>query len=532
MFLSYVGAYSGLLLYQYNHIFSGPRALEPLLIAAVVGLPIGLILKRVNSQWPYNGVVALAAATWTAALTSLYTARIGLPGKTKPKPAGPAKDLRAYHGVSVDQKWSQAELEAFYEGLLAVPTEERFIVDAQDHPGSQIRAILLSCHHNSLSDLALAAYPNAPHLVREMVAAWEQGSVTVELISMRSVVKSEADIRALTCYTEGRLHLFIASDSDDTSSRSSSGSDMQLNITSNCRAIAETLLRACAESLFGLPHNHASIAESLLVCRTDENERGYQVSEGLKRAMPFEFSESKMAAFASVHRRDLLENLCLGLECETKWEDLPQNIRGILLRRVLGESTVFSTTGLVWLQTHLDAEEGCSLETRIARYDLGAYLVVQRSNYFKSQGPMLLGEKAYQQKTADVQYYQDRKRATLTPTSMLRAMGTRIKEPFSWVFHALGTWTKFIMIAPVADLEYQRELRATIKQSSFSRYPFVVKAVTWFLNGLWIFAKFNQRLGLPFFVYHRRKGLEQLSENIKGTLISLKNGRVLVQTLD
>ncbi|EON67197.1 hypothetical protein W97_06450 [Coniosporium apollinis CBS 100218] len=532
MFLAYVGAYTGLLLYQYNHIFSGPRALGPLLCAAAIALPLGLILKRVNSQWPYNGVVALAVATWIAALTSLYTARIGLPGKAKAAPAGPTKDFRAYHGVSVDQKWSQAELEAFHEGLLSVPREERFIVDAQNHPGTEIRAILLSCHPDSLSNLALAAYPNAPHLVRKVVAAWEQGAIAVELTSMRSVVKPEADVRALTCYTEGRLHLFIASDSDETTSRDSTGSDIQMNITSNCRAIAETLLRATAESLFGLSHTQASIAESLLVCRTNEDWRAYQVSESLKRAIPFEFSESKMAAFASAHRRDLLENLCLGLECETKWECLPQNIRTVLLRRCLGEPSLLSATDLQWLQTHLHAEIGCSLETRIARYDLGAYLAVQKSNYFKAQGPLVLGEKAYQQRTADVHYYQDRKRATVSTTSALRAIGMRIKAPFSWCFHALGTWTKFIMIAPVADLEYQRELRCTIKQSSFAKFPIVAKIVTWLLNDLWIFAKISQRLGFPFFIYHRRKDVKQLSESIKGTLISLKNGRLIVQSID
>jgi hypothetical protein len=57
MFLAYVGAYTGLLLYQYNKIFSGPHALMPLLAAVVLGFVLGNILMKVMPEsflllWP------------------------------------------------------------------------------------------------------------------------------------------------------------------------------------------------------------------------------------------------------------------------------------------------------------------------------------------------------------------------------------------------------------------------------------------------------------------------------------------------
>jgi hypothetical protein len=65
MFLCYVGAYTGLLWYQYTKVFSGPHALKPLLIGVSVGLPLGFILHHELPNFLYADIIALGAATWT-----------------------------------------------------------------------------------------------------------------------------------------------------------------------------------------------------------------------------------------------------------------------------------------------------------------------------------------------------------------------------------------------------------------------------------------------------------------------------------
>lgn len=79
MFLAYIGAYTGLLYFQYNRIFCGIRVLADLVPAAILGLVVGPMLVRSLPSFAYSTVVSLAVATWTAALLSLRTADIGLP---------------------------------------------------------------------------------------------------------------------------------------------------------------------------------------------------------------------------------------------------------------------------------------------------------------------------------------------------------------------------------------------------------------------------------------------------------------------
>jgi hypothetical protein len=84
MFLAYIGACTGLLYFQFNRIFYGIRVLADLIPAAILGLVAGLILVRCLPGFAYSTVVALAVATWTAALLSFRTADIGLTRISQP----------------------------------------------------------------------------------------------------------------------------------------------------------------------------------------------------------------------------------------------------------------------------------------------------------------------------------------------------------------------------------------------------------------------------------------------------------------
>ncbi|KAF2758815.1 hypothetical protein EJ05DRAFT_365757 [Pseudovirgaria hyperparasitica] len=518
MFLSYVAAYTGLLLYQYNKIFSGPHVIHPLLFAVGIGLPLGLLLKRFNAGDVWNDVIALGICTWTAAILSIHTAKIGLPRSLKPKLSQKQRKFHHYGGVGVNHEWSQSELEAFYDAIKNSETAETFSIHSSGYPGTEIKSILLSCDQNALSRIALDAFPTAPYLAHRIVSAWEAGTISIELVSMRSVVKAEADIRAISCFSEGTLELLIASDSDDINN--------PLNVSSNCRAIAETLMHACAESVFGLTHDQALIAESILTCSTHDS-GNYQVSEAVKRAMPFEFSESKMEAFALASRKDLLRHLSLGVDCETAWDELPLTMRLAFLSRCLGEATVITADHMYWIEHNVSAEEGCSLSTRIARYDLGALFSVQRYNYFRTQGPMAMNEKAYQQQTADIHYYQDKK-PSRSVKSLLLAIGSAIKRPFAHLYHSIGIWIKFFVLATIADPEYHRELNCILT----GKPKPVRTVVTFLLTLMWRYSHFVQSISIAWFVFHRRRDLKLLSNNIKGTKISVMKNRLNIQYLD
>ena len=513
-YLAYVGAYSGLLLYQYNKIFSGPHALMPLLAASLFAFPLGIALKHIFPSFQYNQVIALGAGTWTAAILSFRTARLSAPRKHRSVMPSEKCQYRAYGGFAVDHEWSQSELEAIYDGICSEPSEMRFHIQARGQPGTEIKSLLLSCGDHSLSRLALSAFPNVTDLARRIVAAWEFGTITLEFAAVRSIVNPEAEVRAMYCYNGERLHILIASDAKN----------QPTNMASNCRAIAETILRACMETMFRLPSKHAATAESLLVCRFADEENS-TVSETFKSSTSMEVSDAEISSHAIAARKTLLENLCLGIDSETRWESLPKEIREKLLKRCLGELVVFTASEQQWLQQTIAGEVGCSLDTKIARYDLESLLSVHRYNYFKIQWPLQTRDKVYRQEMPNIKSIES---SHLNPVkqTLFQRMLHHVKAPLAIFYHFLGIWVKFFIVAWMADPEYQRELACTLEDSP----SYVRPVVTIFFNGMWIIAKTAQSLTLPIFIYKDRADVKKLWRDCKGTVISLRRNKLLVQS--
>ncbi|KAF2401635.1 glycosyl transferase [Trichodelitschia bisporula] len=514
-FIAYIGAYSGLLLYQYNKIFSGPHAMMPLLTAVLLALPLGLILKKVNPGWAYNEVVALAVATWTAAVLSLFTAKITIPPKESLEEKKSQSVYHAYCGLGIDQQWSQSELEAFYVGITTLH-EKRFTISPHEHPGTEIKSLLLSCNEDTLSALALDAFPAVTDLARRVVLAWDRGLIVVELASMRAVIPAEADVRAISYYSGGRLHILVDPDSDNST-------EDQPNIGSNCRVIAETLIHAVGEAFFGLNHEHALISESLLVCRF-VNEEITRVPERLRRALPAVVTVQKKQAFLTQTRRELLRYLCYGLPCDTTWHLMPLEIRRLILRRALGEPCSIGDIEWNWLEEQLSGEAGCALETRTARYDLGAILAVHKFNYFRKQSAKLNHEKSIITDVQEDFQWLKEKHNIVTEKAFFGRVFDKIKVPLGMVQRSLLIWVKFLAIAPIADPEYQRELNCVIQRSGpltrISRYvlPFI-----------WIYSRHVQSIILPWFIFKGRADLAKTWKSLRGKFITLKQGRLTIQ---
>lgn len=542
-FIAYVGAYSGLLIYQYNKIFSGPHAIMPLFVAVMVGLPVGFLLKRFNTvsrgeeelwwendiflfnlprkhDFPYNGVIALGVATWTAAILSFRTAKITLPKKAPLEDNTSNRTFHAYGGLGIDQKWSQPELEAFYDGINGQAGRDNFVISPNDHPGSEIKKLLLSCTEENLSPVAFDAYPMAAELTKKIVASWNRGLITIELVSFRSVIPAEADLRAISYYTGGQLHILVES--------SSEGHITEPNIiSSNCKVIAETLIHAAAESLFGMNHDHALISESLLICRFVDEEMT-RVPERLRRALPDPLIPEKKHAFLVATRRELLRSLCYGLPCDTKWDLMPLAIRRLLLKRCLGEPSSISESQMEWLETQLPAEKGCTLETRIARFNLGAILSVHKFNYFKKQMSKPEAEKKIITNIAEDFSWLKKAHNIDSQTPLGSRIYQKMKAPISRCYHAVGRWLKFAVIAPIGDPEYQRELNCVLNQSN----PYIRMPIRYAYSFIWIYSKTFQSLLIPWFIFKGRDDLKDLWKSLKGTVITMKSGRLIMKSFD
>jgi hypothetical protein len=552
MFLAYVGAYTGLLLYQYNKIFSGPHALMPLLAAVVLGFVLGNILMKVMPEsFLYDKVIALAVSTWAAAIFSFRTAKLGLPEtfdmrmwfletlgqvQRRKRPMGSTESFNiqgvnsqlrlhlssdekyhAYFGAGADAEFSQSELHAFCDKLKAAPKEDRFRIVPTGHPGDEITAMLLSCTHENLTRLALQAFPSMPFLVQRIVLAWKDDLIKVFIVPMQTVAETNTDLRAISQYANGRLTLYMASDSKRSASA-------QLNVSSNCTTIAETLLHACSQTMFGIPHYQAELTESMFACKF-VSEHMYPVSECGKRSMPTQLQGTEVLSFEISCRKELLRHLCLGYDCDTQWDILPLDIRHLFLRRCLGVRAPFTNIEMSWINTNVAAEDSCTILTKVARHDLGAYLATSKLTHFQVQGNQGLEDKEYRQLTADIQksYHPVLNRSAI---SLLGIFTDYIRIPLAYVYHSVGTWVKFFVLACMADPEFQRELNGALVRTP----KFVAKPTTVVLTGLWIYSRAAMSIVLPFFLYHRRKDIAGLAGTVKGSLIIQRKNRLVIQS--
>ncbi|KAL2002885.1 hypothetical protein VTN02DRAFT_5671 [Thermoascus thermophilus] len=489
MFCAYLLAYTGLLWYQYTKIFSGPHALKPLLSAVIIALPIGIAIKVSCPNFLYSSVIALGISTWTAAILSMWTAKIGMPRKVE-SPMELGKTFHAYTAPWSDPEWSQQELHTFYENLSSIPQDSRLMLDPQVHPGIEIKSILLSRNEEPR---LIEAFPDSQNLIKWAIAAWEKGDVTLEVVPQG---KLGPGVRALSCATEGQLKITIGV---------GRGLERRIDISGNCKVIAETLLHAVSEAVLRMPHEYAILSESLVTAG---------VTETMARQLKEEPNTPLVVRWA---KKELLRQLCLGFQCDTDWDRLPKEVRTVLVNRCLGQPCHLSDFQWQWLQERLCKFDTNDLHVHIARCNLGAATAVSILDYAQYGTGESAGHKEFES-PGYISY---------VPTKFT----TNLSLPrrfISRVYHTLGSAVKFIVIAMIADPEFQREFHHTMRASpTFIRVPTI-----FILNLIWMYAKVTQNLVLMFFLFHGRDNVRQLWNETKGMTITLKRNRVVVQNLD
>lgn len=485
MFFAYVLAYTGLLWYQYTKIFSGPHALKPLLIGVVVGLPLGIALKICIPGFRYPQVIGLGASTWTVAILSMWTAKMGIPRKVD-SPAVPARTFHAYLAPWEDPKWSQHELQSFYKNMYRTAIESRLKLSPDTHPGIEVKDLLLS--HKGEPRME-EAFPNSDDIVSMAIEEWEKGNIEIELVSPDLLGPG---IRALSCGTESHLSLVIGV---------GRGLKKQIDIRANCQIIAEMLLQAVSQMIFKMPHEHAILAGSL-------------VASGMTETMTQQLrEEADMPVVMHWARKELLRQLCLGIECDAQWEQLPRDIRALLLDRCLGRPCRLTVTQRQWLEERLCRFDVQELDVHVARCNLGAATAINILAYshYGTGETVARSPKA----TTDISYAPHK----------LPFAASLLKALFSYVYHGLGTVCKFIAVALVADPEFQRELDHVMKR----RTSMLRVSINFLLNLVWCYAKAVQDTFLVFFLFHGRDNVKRLWNETKEMTIIIKKSRLVVQ---
>jgi hypothetical protein len=196
---------------QYTKIFCGPHALKPLIVGVCVGLPIGFVLEHKLHGFVYSDVIALASATWTVAILSLFASKIiGKPENYTPNSS--EGSCHVYCGPGPEQSWSQPELKGLYGQLFELPKSKRLHIDPDSSFGHQVSQILTQCAYTKLTKQAERAFPEAEQLLSLSNKLFKGGQVRVELVSIEHFSRYDHAIRAVS-HTDGvEVNLLVGCD--------------------------------------------------------------------------------------------------------------------------------------------------------------------------------------------------------------------------------------------------------------------------------------------------------------------------------
>ncbi|KAL2067476.1 hypothetical protein VTL71DRAFT_1901 [Oculimacula yallundae] len=535
LFLSYVFAYTGLLWYQYTKIFSGPRSLKPLIVAVSIGIPLGQVIRHYYPTFLYRDVIALAAATWTAAILTLHYARIRSKSVQKVADSSTADSqyvsiapeglYKAFSSPGKDPLLSQDELRIIYNNLRAMRDEERYQIDPQTHPGLEIKSVVLHALGNfrdargSLSKFTLEAFPEAAELLEMAAFAFERGTVVVDCIPISAMPEGFSELKAVAFTHNGHLRIIVGCEMMDVR-------EQQSSITNFCQATAEILVHAVAENLMGLSHDSATLVESLLVpLPRSQTMRGGPVPSRIKNYLAMsKCSPEEARSLADFCEDQAFRFLSLGYDPNIHWELLPRDIRELIIKRCSGQDDSLTRSQHEWLV--FNHAQGIPISTFLMRCNFGAYVAMSNRKHALGAREEVLDEKLYHQDTlANLSFLRVKPPvARFTARRVVRSF----KIPFSVAYHNLGIWLKLLAIAFVAEPEFQRELAFALHSS-----PRIVREVVLlFFTGVWKYTKLLQDLVMPLFLLHGRKNVTTLWKRIGGTTVSLKRHKIALENTD
>ena len=259
--------------------------------------------------------------------------------------------------------------------------------------------------------------------------------------------------------------------------------------------ISELLLHAVAEQLLHLPHTHSLILESLITYEKEECEDPPStISWSLKRQFRDEPTSERATALIQYAKTQIVSQLCLGVQCNTQWYQLPGEVREILLDRCLGEESQISKSQLEVLYGIL-ADHSTDPVEYMACCNFGVSCAIDLIVYSRALLKVPVADRRDW-----ISSTRRSKRASQQILDEYQPAGMTIKSRFRSAYHMLGAWIKFFVIALVADPEFQRELDFVLR----SKPSMLSKPLKFFLSSIWVYSKFAQDVTLPFFMvcYH------------------------------
>lgn len=526
MYIAYLGAYTGLLWFQYNKIYCGSEAARALAAAAIVGLPIGIALHVNLPTFAYSGVVSLAIGTWIACIYSLWLSKVGWPSPvarcTVDDPILFSHDedevnkiVYSSSTIGQDKEYSDATLEKMYIHMKNVSPDRTLRLQPTAGVGLNVMKVLINQNQIQQPAYIRKAFSTAPDMIQKTVDLWTGGKISVDLVSAQSSSYA-GKFSTSACKRGDEVHLVICLGvnlSDIT---------FQQENHRNYIIIAESIMQASAEHCLGLSHEDSLMAQVLVT--VDSSRHTTKIPESIKLLMETSLPDRLQSYKDS--EKIFLYHFLLKVQSETEWDRLPVSIRSYLVAKCCAEQVDLTPEQQAWIVSRCTGRDRPTVDEFLHRCDGQANLALGiRSFINEIRTDFDSGSSAPSwEDQCDLGIYSSF--ADPATDEVSRISTTR--RSFIGVGQKMQTCIKFLVLTLTADFEYQRELDFTMKGTPAAlRLP-----LTFFLNCIWSGCKLLQDFVLPAVLFHKRPHISSLCRNMKHMKTVMEKHRTVIESLE
>lgn len=258
----------------------------------------------------------------------------------------------------------------------------------------------------------------------------------------------------------------------------------------------ELLIQVTAEQYLGYKTRDALLAQTLVLNNGGSREDSGNPS-ALERQLKINSKLGNASELLYVLRKQLLKDLCLGIDPDIEWEALPSEMRQYLTNRCVGILTPVPEEQKSIFVDRLNIASAVGLETHIARCNYAAFssaVSLARATSWVARDFSSEAHELSRVASLPILPVIDLHENTATPPKY--STYDQLRMYTGIIYHYLGTFCKFFSIAFVADPEYQREVRYRFPGAS---HPgnYLVRGL---LIGIWMWSKSVQQFLLPIFL--------------------------------
>jgi glycosyltransferase involved in cell wall biosynthesis len=526
MYLAYLGAYTGLLWYQYNKIYCGFEASRALATAAIVGLPIGIAMHVNLPTFTYSGVVCLAIGTWIACIYSLWLSRIGWANPFA-KRVVDASSLYSYDGdeesktiyssgtISQHKEYSNTTLKKMYFHMNDVPPDRKLRLHPTSGVGLEIMKVFNNQSHVQQPAYIHRAFSTAPDMIQKTADLWTGGKILVDLVSPQNSARA-GKFSTSACKRGGEVHLVICLGVNLSNITFQEENHRYYGI------VAENIMQASAEHCFGLSHEDSLMAQALITA--NESSHITKIPESIKLLM--ETSPSDRLQFFNDSEKTFLYHFLLKIQSETEWDRLPVSIRSYLVAKCCAEQVDLTPEQQAWILSRCTGRDRLTVNEFLHRCDGQVRMAIAIKSYIRAirtDSDAELTSLSWEDR-CDLGIYSSFADPAIGDVSRSNAAS----RAFTRFGQKMQACIKFLVLPLTADSEYQRELEFTLKDAPAAlRLP-----LTFFLNSLWSGCKFLQYMVLPAVLFHKRPHISGLCSNMKHMKTIMEKHRIIIESLE